>query len=221
METYKNGSKGERNREDTYLTNKNYLQCSELIYIQHLIGRRSDSMKKHLFIFTYIAIGLAHLAGCSNYGNSISTVGIENTITQTDSSQNNDTTSWKPTAFEAVNNFDGVTMNVKEETASSTKLTVVFENKSSSQCIFGEYFSLEKKLNGKWYQVPVAISGNYGFNTIGYKLATGETRELAVDWKWLYGSLDAGEYRIVKDIMDFRGTGDYDNYYLAAEFSIN
>lgn len=178
-------------------------------------------MKKYLFIFLYMAIGLAFLAGCRNYGSNISALGAESNITKIASNQNNDTTNWKPTAFEAVNNFDGVTMTVKEETVSSSKLTVMFKNNSSSQCIYGEYFSLEKKLNEKWYQVPVVIGGDYGFNTIGYNLASGETGELVVDWKWLYGSLDAGEYRIVKDILDFRRTGDYDNYYLAAEFSIN
>lgn len=127
----------------------------------------------------------------------------------------------KPTTFETVNNFQGVTMNVKKETVSSSKLTVIFENNSSNQGIFGECFSLERKFDEKWYQVPISISGNYAFTSIGYNLNSGETRELMVDWKWLYGSLGAGEYRIIKDILDFRGTGDYDTYYLAAEFSIN
>jgi len=49
----------------------------------------------------------------------------------------------------------------------------------------------------------------------------GENEEWKVDWSWLYGSLDTGEYRIVKDILDFRKTGDYDKYYLAAVFLIS
>jgi hypothetical protein len=51
-------------------------------------------------------------------------------------------------------------------------------------------------------------------------LASGDASEKVVDWNWIYGSLDAGEYRLVKDISNFRGTGDYDTYYLAAEFTI-
>ncbi len=99
-------------------------------------------------------------------------------------------------------------------------MTVVIKNNSSSLCTYGEYFELEKKINEIWYQVPVTIAGNYGFNSIGYDLSSGDNREWAVDWNWLYGSLDAGEYRIVKDILDIRGTGDYDAYFLSAEFSI-
>jgi hypothetical protein len=176
-------------------------------------------MKKHLFLYACMAISLAFLAGCSNYGNAISAEETENNLT--DSNQYIDTNDWETTPYETVNNLDGVTMTVNLETVSSTELTVAFENNSNSQCIYGEYFGLEKKIDGRWYEVPVAIDGNYGFNSIGYNLASGDVGEWTVDWNWLYGSLDTGEYRIVKDILDFRATGDYDTYYLVAEFSIN
>ncbi len=126
---------------------------------------------------------------------------------------------WKPTALENVNNFDGVYMIVNEETVSPTGLTVVLENNSDSQCIYSEDFLLEKKIKGNWYQVPVIIE-SYGFNDIGYNLAPGESGEWNVEWDWLYGSLDTGEYRIVKNIIYFRSTGDYDQYKLAADFKI-
>lgn len=131
-----------------------------------------------------------------------------------------DLTNWEPSGYESVNNFDDVTMNVKKGSESSTKLTITFENDSNSECIYGDYFCLEKKINDLWYQVPVTIDGNYGFNDIGYNLAAGDTGEMVVDWNWLYGSLETGEYRIVKDILEFRGTGDYDTYYLGATFTI-
>lgn len=135
-------------------------------------------------------------------------------------SQSAVTTNWEPATHETVNNFDGVTMTSKEGTVSSTGLTVVLVNNSGVPCIYGEHFGLEKKIKGSWYQVPVVIEGSYGFDDIGYDLAPGENREWAVDWDWLYGHLDPGEYRIVKDISDFRGSGEYDTYYLAAEFTI-
>lgn len=177
-------------------------------------------MKKHLYLFVCMAINLALLAGCSTYDNSTSAVETENTLTETVSTQSVETTDWKTTPYETVNNFDGVTMNINKGTASSTELTVTFENNLKSQCTYGEYFCLEKKINEKWYQVPVAIDGNYIFNAIGYELVSGGASECAVDWDWLYGSLDTGEYRIVKDILDFKGSGEYDTYYLAAEFTI-
>ncbi|NLK52824.1 MAG: copper amine oxidase N-terminal domain-containing protein [Syntrophomonadaceae bacterium] len=145
--------------------------------------------------------------------------------TEIGSSQPVDTTDWEPTIYATVNNFNGVSMTVKEGTASPTGLTVGFENNSNSQCIYGNNFCLEKKINGSWYQVPFAIDGNYGFNDIGYDLAAGAEGEWTVNWDWLYGGLDTGEYRLVKDILEiqfisFRGPGKYDTYYLAAEFTI-
>ena len=44
--------------------------------------------------------------------------------------------------------------------------------------------------------------------------------EWEVNWEWLYGSLPAGKYRIGKNIMDFRGTGNYDNSIYFVEFEI-
>lgn len=41
-----------------------------------------------------------------------------------------------------------------------------------------------------------------------------DTVRWEVDWSWLYGSLPDGTYRLSKEIMDFRGTGDYDTYIL-------
>lgn len=178
-------------------------------------------MKKYLRAFSYIVIGLAFLSGCKNYKGNTTNEKDKNIISENESSKNIDTTNWKPTELDNINNLDNVTMTIDKETVSPSKLTVIFKNTTTKQCIYGDDFSLEKKINGKWYEVPVVISGNYGFNSIGYNLAAGETAEFEVDWKWLYGSLNKGEYRIVKSILDFRKTGDYDNYILAAEFSIN
>ncbi|WP_042475535.1 immunoglobulin-like domain-containing protein [Bacillus ndiopicus] len=131
------------------------------------------------------------------------------------------TTDWEPTKYETINNFDGVTMIVKKGTASSTGLTVICENNSDKQIIYGEHFWLEKKIKGKWYQVPFSLTGNHAFTDIGYNLDSFSTKEWTVDWDWLYGSLDNDEYRIVKEMVDFRDTGDYDKYHLTAVFTVD
>ncbi|PPA70746.1 immunoglobulin-like domain-containing protein [Jeotgalibacillus proteolyticus] len=126
----------------------------------------------------------------------------------------------EPSPYETVNNFDGVTMNVKEGTVSSTGLTIVFENSSDKQGTYGEHFSLEETIEGSWYKVPDIVDGDYAFTDIGFGFGPSAKSEWTVEWEWLYGGLEAGEYRIVKDVLDFREAGDYDTYYLAAEFII-
>jgi len=178
-------------------------------------------MKKYLFLLAFVSGSLVLLAGCGNFGNINSTAEQQNSVMGAVSCQPAETTDWEPTTFQTVNNIDGVTMAVKEGTASPTGLTVTFENNSSSQCIYSESFWLEKKIDGSWYQVPVAFDGDYGFEDIGYILAAGGYGEWTVDWEWLYGSLDSGEYRIVKDVLVSTDSGEYDTYYLAAEFIIH
>lgn len=131
------------------------------------------------------------------------------------------TSDLKSTEYETVNNLEGVIMTVKEGTVSPNGLVLIHENNSDKECIYGEFFILEKKIDDKWYEVPVTIEGNYGFEDIGHELVPGDNKEWETDWQWLYGSLSKGEYRIIKDILDFRETGDYDTYYLAAEFTID
>lgn len=127
---------------------------------------------------------------------------------------------WKRTVYDTVNNFDGVTMSVMNGKVSARGLTVVLQNRSQKSCMGGQWYVLEKKINGEWFEVPVAIKGNSAFTSIGYEIASGEDREWEIEWEWLYRSLDPGIYRIVKDVLDFRGTGDFDKYYLTAEFTI-
>ena len=156
-------------------------------------------VNKYLCYMVCIILVVAFLAGCG---------------------QQDDETSWEPSDFDAVNNLEGVTMSAREETVSPTGLTLTLVNNSDRQCIYGEHYVVEKKINQGWYQVPVVVEGDYGFVDIGYDLPPGDEQDWDVDWEWLYGSLDAGEYRIVKDILDFRATGDFDTYFLAAEFAI-
>lgn len=159
-------------------------------------------MKKYLCSLLFMAMSLLLLSSC----------GLE---------QLPKTKGWKPTIYEAFNNFKGVTMTIKEGTISSTGLTVILENNSDKQGLFGEDFSLEKNINGKWYQVPISTDENYGFNSIGYDLPSSDVKEWNASWDELYGSLEAGEYRIVKEILDFRTSGDFDKYYLTAEFVVD
>ncbi len=80
---------------------------------------------------------------------------------------------------------------------------------------------LEQFREGKWEEVPVAVEGDYGFHDIAYVISGEEVTKRELDWKWLYGELPPGQYRIRKEIMDFRKTGDFDLYTVYAQFILN
>ncbi len=123
--------------------------------------------------------------------------------------------------YDTLNNLEGISMTINETTISPKGLTVIFENNSDKDFTYGDFFVLEAKIDGKWYEVADLLGGEYGFNDIGYELPPHTSNEWEVDWEWLYGNLDQGTYRIIKDILDTREPGDYDKYFLAAEFTID
>jgi len=132
--------------------------------------------------------------------------------------QSIDTSHWKPTTVDIVNNLKGVSMTTKVGTVSPTKVTVVFENTAKRHYIYGTEFQLEGKIDDIWYTVPAIREGT--FNAIGIILFSESQRDLTIDWGWLYGTLNPGEYRVLKRIIDSRAPGDYDSFVLAAEFTI-
>lgn len=91
-----------------------------------------------------------------------------------------ETKDWESTQYDTVNNFDGVSMNIKEGSSSPTGLTVIFKNNSDKQGIYSDDFLVEKETKGDWYQVPTIIE-EYGFNDIGYELPPSEIEEFTID----------------------------------------
>ena len=92
---------------------------------------------------------------------------------------------------------------------------------ASGELEYGDDYSLEKLEGEEWVQVPIILEGEWGINDIAYiipKDQDSKGSEWEVNWEWLYGSLEPGDYRIDKAIMDFRGTGDYDTYKIYAYF---
>lgn len=83
---------------------------------------------------------------------------------------------------------------------------------------FGDEFEMEVQNDGKWERVPDILGGEYAFNAIAHIIAVGQSSEVDLSWEWVYGKLPAGEYRIKKEIHDFRGTGDFDKYTVYAHF---
>lgn len=116
-----------------------------------------------------------------------------------------------------LNNFDGVSMEVIEASSTSAKLEII--NSTDLEVIFGEDYDLQVIQNGKWSSLPYLIE-NWAFNSIGYEVLKDKPAIWEVDWTVFHGELSPGTYRIVKSVMDFRESGDYTNYHLAAEFTI-
>ena len=125
------------------------------------------------------------------------------------------------TIYDTVNNVEGLTLDIKENTVSESGLTIIIKNETQDEYTFGSSYCVEKQIDGKWYEVPHIIE-NAGWNAVGYSVGENGIREMELEkrWEWLYGKLSPGNYRIIKDCIYSRSPGDYDEYYIAANFTL-
>lgn len=125
-----------------------------------------------------------------------------------------------PTEYRTVNTLEGLDTSAKENSITPTSIVVLFDNQTNHTLLIGEAFTLEMKKANNWYQVPVVIEEEYGFNDIGYDVPINQVTAWTMDWEWLYGELDPGKYRIVQEVLDVNEPGDFEKYWIATEFVI-
>ena len=111
----------------------------------------------------------------------------------------------------------GVTMEIMDVT--ETGITVSLVNHTELNMEFGEEYSLEVWNGTGWEAVPYE-DGQWAFHSIAYSMPENQPVEWKADWEALYGTLEPGQYRLVKPVMDFRGPGDFTEYGLTAEFEL-
>lgn len=99
-------------------------------------------------------------------------------------------------AAAAASSVSGLTMAVQE--SSATGAVVALTNDTETDAVYGEDYSIFRRINGGWY----TFSGEITAVAIGHELPAGESRMASVNWEsWPWGgSLSAGTYRIVKAV---------------------
>ena len=95
-------------------------------------------------------------------------------------------------------------LEVIENTNTSLRWKVT--NNTGKEVTTSYKFFIEKYKDGKWYSYQVIAN----FNEIGINIQDEHTD--AVDFEMIYGNLEKGKYRFIKNI---------DGKYLAGEFNIN
>lgn len=119
----------------------------------------------------------------------------------------------------ALNSLNGVSMEVVEGSPTAVSVKLLLNNETDLEILYGDTYEIQRYFEGQWSSVPYIIE-SWAFHDIAYTLKKNVPQEITVDWQVFHGSLEPGKYRIIKDINDFRGTGDYTKYYLGAEFEI-
>lgn len=117
----------------------------------------------------------------------------------------------------------GLTLTAEDVTP--TGLTLVITQSGGAptgELQYGSDYGLEFRQNSAWKPVPEQPpeEGVWAWTDEAYLVEMEGTATQALNWTHLYGSLPAGQYRVVKSFMDFRGTGDYDTQMYTVEFTL-
>lgn len=114
------------------------------------------------------------------------------------------------------NDLEGVSMFIKEGTLTNKGVTVIITDTSNRDNIYGTPYSIDKYENGGFKKLDTIID-DYAWTMPGYYVGENNTLEFKVNWEKLYGKLEKGKYRIIKE-TSYAGEGT--NHYITAEFVI-
>ena len=119
------------------------------------------------------------------------------------------------------NNLNTVKSNVvlelKSGTLKKTKATFILKNNSNVNITYGNEYKIEKKIDDNWQE----LEGKLAFNLPAYNLKYMDSVELKLDWKNGYGSLDKGQYRLVKSVSVEKVDGSSEEFNVYGEFNID
>ena len=108
-------------------------------------------------------------------------------------------------------NFIPLSISISISDISLTGATIAIKDTNKKPYTYGQWYKIEKQINGKWYEVKTIIE-NYAFNSIGYLPDKNNEIKFVMDWEWLYGHLPLGSYRIIKEVG---------KQYIGVEFGIS
>ena len=85
----------------------------------------------------------------------------------------------------------------------------------------GSYYRIEQyeSKSDEWIEADCFAEVSWTMEAL--MIPAGQSVEWKVDWEFLYGKLKPGYYRIVKEIMDFKGTGNHEESEYFATFEIS
>lgn len=116
---------------------------------------------------------------------------------------------------------DLVDISFKDGSLSNTGGIIIIKDKSPNKIVYGEEFYIEKYINGNYEQLDY-IHDDFGFNSIAYINDENGIIEMNQNWEYMYGKLDKGIYRIVKNVFFDSDIPVKlgDQYYIWHEFEI-
>lgn len=127
----------------------------------------------------------------------------------------------KPKTITLSNESLGISFATKRVT--SKGLTLVCNQKNglpTGELLTGREFWLEKNQDDQWIKLASSWE-RLCWTEEAWTIPKNHSVEWKVNWEGLYGELPLGNYRIGKEVIDFRSSGNFDRYTYYVTFEIS
>lgn len=135
--------------------------------------------------------------------------------------QTNETAKDDQSTVELIQTDDSWGIALSTTDVSNTGLTLICSQNGgeiTGELQTGEKYWIEEKVDGKWQELSTPEKPIW--QDLSYTIKMQNLTQWDIQWSDLYGTLPQGEYRIGKEIQDFRGGSDYDEKTYYAEIVI-
>lgn len=117
-----------------------------------------------------------------------------------------------------VDTMDGISMVVLQDTVKPTGLTIKITNSSDEKIDGDPYYTVQILDGGEWR--TLVPDKKYAQLLMGQVYLPNKAIEENLKWTKLYGRLQTGQYRIVKEVWDSEEKAET-KFWIAAEFEIS
>lgn len=107
--------------------------------------------------------------------------------------------------------LDEISMIIKDGTLTKIGATIIITDISGNKNEYGEWFRIDKKVNGNWKELDMKVD-DYWINLVAHTVDSNNKLEMNLSWQSIYGDLENGKYRLVKEV---------NNEYFSVEFTID
>ena len=115
----------------------------------------------------------------------------------------------------------GITLSCDKVTPKGLRLKIEqFGGNPSGELQTGAAYTLETAVGDEWQPLETKTGEPLVWNSLAYRIKKNDITEMNIDWEYGYGELKHGYYRLRKEIMDFRESGDYDTETYEVYFTI-
>lgn len=124
--------------------------------------------------------------------------------------------------FDHVVSGDKWGLSLSAENVTKTGMTVCFEQFGGAalgELETGEWYKIEVLMGSTWQEVPTKME-DVVWHSIAYMISKNDVTQMDINWEFLYGALPSGEYRLAKEVMDFKETGNFEEEIYFAYFTI-